>query len=163
MNDIIIDAKDIIGNIKGATLLSVEEYETYKENIPSVLDDWWLRSAGSLNCDAFLVYYLDECYDNPGWHCRNIAVDHNAGVRPALQILDLKSEIGTKIKFDSNTFTVISENYALCDEIVGFSAFKTFKGSLKNHNECLNNYENSLIKEYVDEWFKSRTRRRKNG
>ena len=71
------------------------------------------------------------------------------GVRPALEISKSSGyKIGESVDFGGHSFTIISDTYALCDDMIGECAFrKDFKA--KNSNE----YEASDIKRYVEAWF----------
>jgi hypothetical protein len=130
-------------DITGATLLSYEEYEKYKTRISRRDYWWWLRSPGSSMLDAFFV-------DNWGYIYSDSILDNAVAVVPALKIiLNSDFKIGDKIKFGSNTFTIISDNYALCDNNIGYHWFR--EGFEIND---ANNYEKSDVKKFIDGWFK---------
>jgi len=130
----------------GATLLSVEEYEAYKDNIPG-LDEWfWLRSPGSEAGYAADVYDSIDSYLLGNNICRS-----NLAVRPAITFDPDKSKllIGDKVLIDNVVFTVIADGILLANEAVGKHCFrKDWKAP------DANDYEASDIKKYVDEWFK---------
>ena len=68
---------------------------------------------------------------------------------PALKITNLESsiyQIGDTLSFGDHSFTVISEKYALCDEII---EKRPFCADLNRTN----NYGASDIKVFVDNWF----------
>jgi len=131
--------------ITGATLLSLEEYEEYKNNIPLTKDWWWwLRSPGYYSYKATVVY-CDGSSDNDG----DYVDDDGNVIRPALQISNLGDvEVGDKIKFGGVIFTVISPKYALCDTVIGCGAFRE-----DSEAADANVYEASDVKKFVDEWF----------
>ena len=60
-------------------LLSVEEYEKYKNVIPNINNWWWLRTPGDDQYRAALVYSGSSVY-----HCGNYVVYVLGAVRPAL-------------------------------------------------------------------------------
>lgn len=134
--------------ITGATLLSIDEFKEYKDNIPLLKESWWLRSPGVCDCEkaeAYEVRYI-TCVSN--------VVHSTYVIRPALQVSNLVDvEVGDKIKFDEKFFTVISPEYALCDTIIGRGAFRK-----DNEAADANDYEASDIKKFVDAWFENAAR-----
>lgn len=75
----------------------------------------------------------------------------NNDVRPALKISNLalsNLSIKDKFIFSGKTFTVISKDYALCDESIGNCPFRKDWGA-----KDANVYEASDVKKFVDEWF----------
>ena len=132
-------------DISGATLLSAEEAEKYNNRIKRINYAWWLRSPGTHGKYAACVFgESGYVYDNGDF------VSGTLGVRPAL-IVNLKSsnfEIGDRFDFANYTWTIISGEYALCDDIVGECVFREDwkeKGA--------NVYEASDVKKYGDDWF----------
>lgn len=133
-------------NITGATLLSIEEYRQCKDLIPRVNKTWWLRSAGYDVDLAACVFGEDGNVGEGGFR-----VFHEFGVRPALTILNLESsnlQIGDKFTFAGHIFTVISDTYALCDDIIGECDFRE-NWRAKNSN----NYETSDVKKRLENWY----------
>lgn len=144
------EKKDL--KVTGITLLSVEE----AENIPQTAkvrirgNGWWLRTPAKDDfgapADRFRVAVVS--YDN--WiHYDSVYCSH-MGVCPALKISDLKSStlsIGEKFILAGQTWTIISESYALCDEVIGECAFCA---DYKTVNA--NNYEESDVKRYIEKW-----------
>ena len=130
----------------GATLLSVEEYETYKDNIASLDDWWWLRSSGSE------AGYVADVYDSGDSYMLGSNIcSSDIAVRPAITFDHDKSKllIGDKVLIDNVTFTVIADGIMLANEAIGMHCFR------KDWNAPdANDYEASDIKNYVDEWFK---------
>jgi len=126
-------------NITEATLLSIEEYNQYKYLISCINGAWWLRSPG-------LDFTSAPCVDSS--HIFYEYVDYELGVRPALKISNSNLQIEDKFKFADHVFTVISEKYALCDNIIKKYNFRA-DWKVKDAN----NYELSDIKQYVDSWF----------
>lgn len=131
--------------ITGITLLSIEEYEKYKENICAVKTwYWWLRSPGYDENYTAVVRGsgLVSHYGS--------SVDITYGVRPAL-IINLESsnlQISDKFKVKGYTWTVISDTLAICDEIIGE---ESFRDNLRAPDA--NDYEASDVKKYIEEWW----------
>ena len=121
------------------TLLSIDEYKKSKQNISLIKDvAWWLRSPGYHNFTAAFVEVNGDVNES-GY---NVAIDYPA-VRPVLKLLGA-SDLLIKEKLDlaGHTWTVISENLALCDDILGWTCF----------SNDTNAYETSDIKKYIDNW-----------
>ena len=126
----------------GATLLSIEEYEKYKIQIPAVNYWWWLRSPGN-----FQDYAAGVCLDGSASHIGRRVYYSNYGVRPVLKIKNFQSsnlKIGDEFIIKDVKFTVISENYAITNDIICNRGF----------DKKTNIYEKSEIKQFVDDWFK---------
>ena len=64
-----------------------------------------------------------------------------------LESSDLK--IGDTITFGDYDFTIISDKYALCDDIIEKYVFRDRKWDAKDSN----NYEASEVKEFVNDWY----------
>lgn len=134
----------IVNNIEGITLLSVDDYKEFKKNIPNINDYWWLRSpyADSGHCAALVNDNGDVDY---------YYVDLGYAARPALYISNPESvdmEIGDKFDFGGHSWTIISDNYALCDESIGRYVFR--------HDwraENADTYEASDIKAFIEDWY----------
>lgn len=132
-------------DITDITLLSIEEYEVAKDNIPSVDGWWWLRSPNCFSLYATCV--------RPGGGVNgngHIVNGYYIGVRPAIRInpksVDL--QIGDKVRLKGFTWTYVSEGILLCDSIITQMPFrKDWKA------EDANRYEASDIKAYLDKRF----------
>lgn len=106
------------------TLLTLEEYNNFKNIIPLINSDWW---------------WLKDTY--PGYsrsvHCvgsrgtlNDFDCNNDGGVRPVLKmnLSNLKSlNSGDKIRIGSKSFTILSwdefELVALCDEFIATRMF----------------------------------------
>lgn len=136
--------------ITGATLLSLEEYNNYKNIIPHLDKNWWLRSPGYRSRDAAFVYGVDGYVFDNGFN-----VPNPFGVRPVLQI-NLSSSnlsVGDEFVIGKHKFTVISESYAISNSNIGWCPFrKDYKA------DNANNYEASDVKKFVDEWYEELTK-----
>ncbi len=142
----IIEAEDMMPYITGAKLLSAKEARNLDKEILKADKDWWLGSCGHFDYYAACVYGDDSYVSIYG---ENVCL--SCGVRPALEISNLNFsiyQIGDAFSFGDHSFTVISEKYALCNDMIGECAFRKdweVKGS--------NDYEVSDIKKFVDDWF----------
>jgi len=140
------EKEDIMPYITGATLLSASEARSLNKEILKADKDWWLGSRGNyvdfaacVNGDYGFVY------------ANGRIVGISFGVRPALEISDLESsgyKIGESFYFGDHSFTIISDTYALCDDMIGKCAFRK-----DSEAENANEYEASDIKRYVETWF----------
>ena len=136
--------EDIV--LTGITLLSEEEYLEYKDKITAVNKHWWLRSPGRTDILAAYVFGEDGFVDVNGDYA-----GFAFGVRPALCIGDLKSlQVGDKFELAKYSWTIISDKYALCDYVIGHSAFQKGKPNIGRFND----YETSDVKQYVESWAK---------
>lgn len=138
---------DVDVMVDGITLLSVEEYEKHKRDIPSMSSSWWLRSRGIFDFDAALVTGYDAVYC-----CGYNVTDHELVVRPALKINPESSnlQIGDKILFRGYRWTVISAEYVLCDEGVTQMVFRRDWRA-----DDANVWEASDVKKWLEEWLEN--------
>ena len=137
------DLNDISLDITGITLLSIEEAKALPKKIRDIGKFWWLRSPGNGINSAVYV----EC-DGDVYPC-GYNVEKEYGVRPAL-IINLESsnlKIGDKFKLAGQTWTVISERYALCDGIIGKHTFRN-----EWRASDANDYEKSDVKKFLENW-----------
>ncbi len=144
-----------IPEVIGATLLSIEEARGVDKKILKVSDDWWLRSPGYNDYEAAFVFgEIGNIFDYGS------VVVESFGVRPALELSDFTSsdlKVGDQFEFGDYNFTVISNQYALCDDIVGECAFRKDWEA-----EDANRYETSDVKKFVDDWYEM-LKERENG
>lgn len=134
--------EDIV--LTGITLLSGKEYLEHKDKITAVNEHWWLRSPGYDDHGAAFVYGADGFVNDFGY------VEGAFGVRPALCIGDLTPlQVGDKFELAKHSWTIISDKYALCDNIIGRSAFQK-----DDNKKDPNDYETSDVKQYVESWAK---------
>lgn len=135
--------------VTGATLLTAEEAERVPEDILSKDGAWWLSSPSVLTQWNTYVEYvdIDGIIDTVGYRAYA-----RLGVRPALNINLLSSslKVGDKFLIGEYTFDVISENKALCSNLIGNSVFRSDFSAAD-----VNNYEVSDIKKDIDEWYNS--------
>ncbi len=143
---IITTTKKIDLDIQEITLLSIEETKEYLTREQLATGSWWwLRSPGF---GPFRAAYVD----NDGRVSTDgISVDFSHyGVRPALRISSLGSldlSIGDKIKVGGENWTVISDDLALCENVVGNSCFR-YAYTAPDANV----YEKSDVKIWLDQW-----------
>lgn len=138
----IVTTEEIDVKVTGITLLSKEEYEANKDIIPQS-KWWWLRSPGYARRDAANVDYdgsLNFYY----------VINVSGCVRPALYIWDPQSsnlKRGDKFDLAGYTWTVLSDDLALCDDIVGSTCFREDWLA-----DDANDYDKSDIKQWLHDW-----------
>ena len=141
---IIIKEKEIDIDVREITLLSVEEYEAYRENIKSIANWWWLRSLGNTGHSLFYIFENGIVRDDGGVY------NSYGSVRPALILNTSSLQIKDKFELGGKLWTVIGEEIALSDEEFCKMAFrKDWKA------KDANNYAASDIKKYLDNWLVS--------
>lgn len=143
---IVTTTKSVDLDIQDITLLTVEEAKVLPVNIRKCDEYWWLRSPG--NDDSFAAFVDDDGgnVDDDGGN-----VGYALGVRPVLKISNLTQydfQVGNKVNVLNHTWTVVSENLILCDNIVGRSPFrKDWSAS------DANDYAKSDVKEWLWRWY----------
>ena len=145
-----IICKDMDIDIKGITLLSREEFEKNKEWIPATFNNisWWLRSKGC--CDDYVCYVdSDNLIHDDGY------VDLSKDLRPVL-LFNTTTEINP-----GDEFLLFARDWVVLETSLNgnFMAISLNLEPNGNHyfNEYgkSNDYENSIIKEYLEEKLKS--------
>lgn len=144
--DELYSGKDVIEIpwITGATLLSAEEAKKLDKGILKADKDWWLRSRGFNDNTA-------ACVIGDSGYIDGLFLEYSFGVRPALTISNLETsnlKIGDTITFGNHIFTIISDHYALCNDIIEKCAFRKDWTAIN-----ANVYEVSDVKKFVDDWF----------
>lgn len=136
-----------IKNIKGITLLSTEEYEQFKNNIPSHNHHWWwLRSPGH---DGRATIVLDDgTTDTYSVNYGQIAIRPALILNPESSSLKIKDEF----EFGKHKWTVISDTYAICNDTIGDHCHCFRADRLA---EDANNYEKSDVKKVIEDWYES--------
>ena len=119
-------------------LLSIEEYEKYKEIIPKCKTCWWLRTPGYYSNYASCVLYNG----NVNYNGNNVNYYYN-GVRPALKS-EIFKEVGKKYSVGTFSFTCIDENLGIATVPISFNMF----------DDESNNYEKSYIRKWLIDWNK---------
>ena len=126
--------------ITDATLLTVSEAKKIKKDDRAHHQWWWLRSPGTRNCDV--AYVRRDGTISPDGRFAEDAV--TTCVRPALIIKTTFFEIGDTFEINGYHFKMITKNRAwLYSEDLGNFIF----------NKGTNIYEDSEIKQFVDNWF----------
>ena len=133
--------------INGITLLSRDEFEAYKEYIPEIDHDWWLRSPSHFNFKALFVSYTGNL-NSVG---RDVTYSDDIVARPALKLLNHSGlEIGDEFKFKNKKWIIIADDLAICKTyLTGDFPFR-FKHSTSGLE---NDYETSDIKRFIETWF----------
>ena len=131
-------------SFSGIKLLSLEEFQRLKGNIPLLRDWWWLSSPGI--CEGLAAIVNIDGTDDP----YGDNVDSKAAVRPVLLIPDTKGlDIGDTLTVANRTWTYIGDGYALCDSRIGNECFReNWRG------KDTNDYEKSDIKVFIENWYK---------
>lgn len=140
------EMREVNLDVRGITLLSMEEYKEMKDHIPHLTDRWWLRSPGHIDRThptwRELVCFVNEY----GIAHDNCSVDDaGVAVRPALEISDNTLRAGDRFRLFGHEWTVISDQYALCDEPIGHMVF--WKA------DYANDYDKSHVKRFVETWL----------
>ena len=132
--------------ISEVTIPSVDEIEKIDEKLRLAGDNYWLRSPGDRNDRAAFV---DG--GSGSVNARGYGVDYTHGVRPALIIPNLDDagySTGDRLgPLAGYTWTVISNDMVLCDDLIGKAFFD--KGLYYE-----NTYDYSSLKSYVENWAK---------
>ena len=125
--------------IKGVTLLSVEEAKALPRWILAKGKWWWLRSPGHFSDRVASVHY-DGSVDDFGDSVYN---DYGA-VCPALKIENLPNlKIGETIKVLGRMAQYIGNDMVLLVEPIGYRRFDADS----------NNYDKSEIKAWLEKWL----------
>lgn len=125
-------------------LLSAEEYEKYKHNIPAIKCRWWLRSPSIeyQNCASFI--HADRTLSNTG-----NPVNHALGVRPVLKIdpteFLLPDVLGRIIRCGI-TWIKIDKGLYIAEVPITFERF----------DKSSNKYEKSEIRNFLLDWYEER-------
>ena len=111
---------------------------------------WWLRDPGHYENFAAFVEENGTIREW-GRPVNGEMLGENTCVRPALTLSNIESSgisEGDTFKFHGYTFTVISNEYALCDEAIANIMFR-----MDSEAEDANVYEKSDIKKFLDDWY----------
>ena len=131
-------------NISEITLLSVEEYEKYIDNIPKYDEWWWLRSPGN---DSYYAAVIDGdgsvCYGGDG------VGDDDDAVRPIIILQSNNFQIKDNFILAGHIWTLIDNDKAICNDGIGNTYFR------RNWQASdANDYEVSDIKKWLENWAK---------
>lgn len=130
--------------IEKITLLTAEEYQHYKENIPHANFMWWLRSKGVDESEDLTAI---EVFPNGYVYYCGSRVQFPDHVRPVIKLCNNPFSIGDKFNFKDYIWTIISEEgLAICDYSIAEMSF-CLDGSS-------NDYEFSDIKAFLESWVK---------
>lgn len=126
-------------------LLSKEEYEKYKDEIPYHSVWWWLRSPSLFDNLVAGVYSDGDTSENGHY------VDYICAVRPAIHIPNpngLPYKIGERIMRKSYPWIVIDEEegIAIAETPISFRSF----------DKENSNYENAEIRKFLLDWWENR-------
>ena len=123
-------------------LLSAEEYEKYKDKIPHINCWWWLRSPGLYSDITIGVSGGGSICD----YGHGVSYSYGA-VRPVLKMSDgRKYKIGERVILYDFPWIIIDEGLAIAEVPIAFRRF----------DEKSNDYENSEIKKFLNNWLERR-------
>lgn len=118
-------------------LLSIEEYEKYRDKIPQNNCWWWLRSPG---------LHFDGAADVRSAGSVNFygnLVSNDDAVRPALYFSSTSYDPSDKFIYCGVTWVVLDKNLAIAEVPITFNRF----------DENDNNYETSEVRQLLLEWY----------
>lgn len=122
-------------------LLSVEEYEKYKDVIPKFSCWWWLRSLGygryhaaDVGNDGLVNSYGHDVYNS--YHC----------VRPALRLKSSAHPIGSRLMKYAFPWIVIDSKLAIAEVPIATHRFDSES----------NDYQTSEIRQFLLDWIEIR-------
>lgn len=126
-------------------LLSIEEYEKYRNKVPNIRGWWWLRTPGCYNQNYAAAVFSGDSVSYDGF-----VVDYTLGaVRPALNYSALKSEISKSKKsscfiWNEVKWVIIDEEneIAISERPIAFTKF----------DDVNNDYEHSYIRKWLLVW-----------
>ena len=131
--------------IEEVTLLSKEEYTAFKRAITPIENCWWLRSPGKHSNLASFVY-PSGTLSSADCYTRNSTLS----VRPAIKFKSANLKKKDSFSLGGCTWTVISDEIALCSEGVGTTCFRKDWMAAD-----ANLYEASDIKMWLQDWAKT--------
>ena len=125
-------------------LLSIEEYEKYKDKIPQINCLWWLRSPGY--CQPY-ASYVGKFDGFPARGCGVSSIERS--VRPAVRYDLINSySIGwidaLNFFYCGIAWRIIDKDIAIAKEPISIHRF----------DEKSNDYENSEIRKFLLDWHK---------
>lgn len=153
-----------------ATLLSAEEYKElhefisdveYEDTYDMIPYDWYLRSPGTDDPNSITLADGDGITDEtePDYDDYRLAPEfpfgkYGTGNRPIIvfadSLYDAGLKQGDKFTVFGNPFTVINDKIAILDKYISTDVF----------DKETTVYENSAIKQRVDDWFDSEIKKR---
>ncbi len=141
---IVVELKDIDVDVSSASVPTLSDLTNISKNTLSGCGCcWWLATPGSSKWTARYVNAKGDVSDAGA----NV-VHQILGVRPVIHFTSRPNELeaGDSIKICGYSFTVISENAAIADEIIQESTFSY-------HGTPTNDYQCSKIKDDVNRWY----------
>lgn len=134
------------GDVKGITLLSVDEYRYNSGLIPHINESWWLRTPGYYAHSAAYV----GMYGSLSKGGYSVTVE-NMAVRPALLInsSSITLDYGDEFTLFDHEWIVLRTKYrnkymAICKDYLFKDCFTKSKG---------NGYNSSDIKKKIEDWL----------
>ena len=129
-------------------LLSIEEYEKYKDIIPHINHWCWLRSQGS-HC-----LYASGVYGNGGVNdIGSIVDDMDAAIRPVIKLDMIGNdyihgdyEPGDRVIMHSFPWIYLGDDIAIAEVPIAFDMF----------DEQNNQYSTSKVRDFLNQWLNVR-------
>lgn len=116
-------------------------------------DPYWLKTAGKKRSNVFIVMRNGEIAEVsilPNYR-GDILV---CGIRPVLVLSEMSNncQIGDYFRLGESIFKIVSNNLAICTKVIGGSKFRRNADRDIDAPDA-NDYEQSDVKKYVDNWF----------
>jgi len=129
-------------------LLSIEEYEKYKDKIPKFSCWWWLRSPG-LDQNYAVFVYLYGAINNFGNYVNNV----NLCVRPVLNISNLKSFNRHHTFIDNDTLVHCGITWKRIDTDLFIAEVPI---ATHRFDAISNDYQTSEVRQFLLDWYEER-------
>ena len=146
-NKVVVVSQHTRLDVECSTLLSIDEVKALPRKVRSNGRWWWLRSPG-MNQDHVVIVNGDGSIHYNG----DYAYESCLFVRPALVITNL-NESGVHVSDEIDIFglrwTAITDHMVLANQPLCQMAFRE-----NWRADDANNYEQSDVKKYLDDWFK---------
>ena len=131
-------------NVCGITLLSVDQFQTFKDMIPCCKEDWWLLDTVVMPGNEVRHYSVSGKNNSLVENTQRIG---RKGIRPALVLASSAAKsnlVCGKFLFRNVFYTVLSPSLALADECISSQAYRDsflkceWYDSLRNYmiSEC---------------------------
>ena len=138
--------------IESISILDKKTLEAHKDILPNISNkEYWLQGGACIipikKLDQSVIYGTSYGTD----------LDNVAGVRPIIEFHDPNRFIfknrGDKMTFEGLEWTIVSKNEAVCDGLIGNSAYQTKPEILSKSDYDKYRYNLSDIKDFTDNWL----------
>ena len=143
--------KNAYVDIIGASLLTLDQFEKARKELPHCKREWWIYAHNKNQEDVPIVVSRSDILS------KDYNVTELLGVRPILHIShsgDLK--LRDKFEFAGHMWKVILDDtdiIAISKDVIGVNQFNN-ENYMNEDGINPNDYEHSEIKEYIDSWAK---------